>query len=206
MITMEFDEMKKIWDSQNNELIFGVNEKALHNRILSKKKQAHHITNISELLWIIVNIGAGCLVFGMSFFKQSENIFMYLLSVWMVGSALYTLISRIRRIKGNKHFERSIHGDLEHAISVATYQVRFSQLGRWNILPIGILIILGVWSGGNSIWLALSILIFLILTNYAAGWEHNFYKGRKRELEILKNKLENENPPERLTEISSGTH
>jgi len=194
---MEFDEMKKIWDSQNNEPIYGINEKALHNRILSKKKQAHHITNISELLWIVVNIGAGCLIFGMSFFKQSENIFMYLLSVWMVGSALYMLISRTRRIKSNNQFDRSMRGDLDQAISVATYQVRFSNLGRWNILPMGILIILGVWSGGNSIWLALGILISLILANYAAGWEHNFYKGRKRELEMLKNKLENDNPNNR---------
>src|SRR4051812_47574418 len=44
MITMEFDEMKKIWDSQNNEPLYAINEKALYNRILSKKKQAHHIT------------------------------------------------------------------------------------------------------------------------------------------------------------------
>lgn len=35
-------------------------------------------------------------------------------------------------------------------------------------------------------------MIFLFLANYAAGWEHGIYKARKRELEILRNKLENE--------------
>jgi hypothetical protein len=189
MIVMEFEEMKKIWDSQNNEPLYSINEKALHNRILSKKRKGHHITNISELLWIIVNISAGCFILGMNF-KQQGNVFMYLLAAWMFGSALYMLVSRIRRIKGNSRFDRSMLGDLDHAISMATYQLRFSLLGRWSILPIGILTLLGVWEAGKSVWIVVGILIFFVLTHYAAGWEHRIYKARKRELEVLKNKLD----------------
>ena len=189
---MEFEELKKIWDSQNNEPLYGFNEKALHNRILSKKRQAYHITNASELLGIIVNIGAGTFILGVTSFKQSGNISMYLLSVWMLMSGLYFLVSRIRRIRGDYRFDRSMRGDLNHAISVAAYQVRLSQLMRWNIVPIGILTLMGVWGGGKSLWLAVGILIFFVVANYAAGWEHGIYKARKRELEILQNKLENE--------------
>ena len=189
---MEFEELKKIWDSQNDEPIYGINEKALHNRILSKKKKAHHITNISELLCIIVYIGAGCFILGQNLFKQSGNIFMYTLSAWMLGSALYFLVSRIRRIRDDNQFDRSMRGDLSHAISVATYQVRLSQLGRWNILPIGILSLLAVWNGGKSIWWVVGLGIFFVLTIYAAGWEHRIYKARKRELDALQNKLEKE--------------
>jgi hypothetical protein len=47
---MEFEELRKIWDAQNNQPLYAINEKAMYNLILSKKKQAHHITNISELL------------------------------------------------------------------------------------------------------------------------------------------------------------
>src|SRR4051794_28721596 len=43
--TMEFEEMQKIWSMQNNEALYVINEKALHNRILSKKKSASHIVN-----------------------------------------------------------------------------------------------------------------------------------------------------------------
>ena len=184
---MEFDEMKKIWDAQNNEPLYVINEKALHNRILSKKKQAYHITNISELLAIIAYIGAGC-----SILMQSGNVFMYLLAALMFGSGLYSLVSRIRRIRGIYRFDRSMLGDLHHAISLATYQVRFSQLMRWNILPMGIFTLLGVWEVGKSVWMAVGILVFFVLVYYAAGWEHNLYKARKCELEILQNKLENE--------------
>ena len=189
---MEFDEMKKIWDSQNNELLYGINEQALHNRILSKKNQALHITNFSELLSIIVYTVAGCFIFGITFAKQNGNVFMYLLSAWILITALYCLLSRVKRIKGDYRYNRSMHGDLDHAIAVATYQTRFSLLMRWNLLPFSILILLGVWDGEKSVWIALGIIVFFVLTNYAAGWEHAIYKSRKRELEILKGKLENE--------------
>jgi len=189
---MEFEELKKIWDVQNNQPLYAINEKAMYNLILSKKKQAHHITNISELLLIFVNLGSGVLVLSMNLFKQSGNISLYLLSAWMLGSGLYMLVRRIQRIKGSQQFDRSISGDLNHAISVASYQVHISQIMRWNILPIAGLTLLGLWEGGKPIWIAIIVLLFFALSYYAGGWEHNTYKRKKRELEILQKKLGNE--------------
>ncbi|MCW3089987.1 MAG: hypothetical protein JWP81_1056 [Ferruginibacter sp.] len=194
---MEFDEIKKVWDAQNNEPLYVINETTLHNRILSKKKQAHHITNISELLSVVAYSGTGCFILGMNVYKQSGSIFMYILAGWMIISALYLLVSRIRRIQGNRRFDLSMRGDLAHAISMATYQVNLSRLMRWNVLPIGILTGLGVWDGGKSIWGAVGILVFFILANYASGWEHRIYKARKHALEKLQDKLENEDPGDR---------
>ena len=166
---MEFEELKKIWDAQTNQPLYAINEKAMYNHILSKKKQAHHITNISELLIIFANACSGIFVFGMTYFNQSGNIYMYLLSAWMVGSALFMLVNRIRRIKGNNRFDRSMSGDLNYAISLATYQVRISQIMLWNILPIGALTVLGLWEGGKSIWITACVLLFFALTYYAGG-------------------------------------
>lgn len=189
---MEFDDMKKIWDAQNNEALYLINEKALYKRIQAKKKQGQHITNISELLWIIGNISIGCLILVTNLFKQSTGIFIYCLSAWMIASALYILVRRIRRIKENNRFDRSLRGDLDHAISMATYQVHLSQLGRCNLLLIVMLFILGVWESGKSLWWMVGLLIFFVLINHAAGWEYRIYKARKRELDGLQNKLENE--------------
>jgi len=185
---MEFEEMQKIWDAQSNQPFYAIDENALHNRIQAKKRQSSHITNISELLLIIVYAGAGGLIFGI--FRQDRNIFMYVMAAWMLGCALYLLISRIRRIRGNRRFDRSMRGDLDHAIAVATYQVRLSQIMLWNILPIGILILLGAWEGGKSIWVAGLILVCFGFAYYGGTLEHRIYKARKRELEMLKDKLE----------------
>lgn len=187
---MEFDDMKKIWDTQNNEPLYAVNETALHHRILSKKRRGFHITNISEWLSVLAYGGAGCFILGTNLYKQSDNVWIYVLAAWMLVSALYTLVSRIRRIRGELQFDRSMTGDLAHAISVAAYQVRLSFLMRWNILPVGLLTVLSVLGNGKSVWVAVGVLVFLMISYYASGWEHNIYKNRKRELEVLQNKLE----------------
>lgn len=190
----EFEELQLLWDSQNNKPMYAINENVLHHRILTKKKQAYHISNFSELLLMIVNGGAGCFVLGMNFSNQTSSIAMYLLVVWMFASALYVMASRIRRIRGDQQFDRSLQDDLHQAIAMASYQVHLSQIMRWNILPIGILSLLSMWEGGKSIWIAVSILAFFILAHYAGGWEHSIYKRRKRELELLQSKLESEAP------------
>src|SRR5688572_30355056 len=128
MISMEFNEMKKIWDTQNNEAFYGINEKALHKLIISKQKKGYHITNTSELLMIFVNTITGCTVLAVNLNKPEGNIFLYGLAAWMLVTASYFLRSRIHRMKHNHQFDRSMRGDLEHAISVATYQVRLSLL------------------------------------------------------------------------------
>ena len=189
---MEFEELQQIWDSQNNQPLYVINEKALHNRILSKKKQVHHITNISELLSVIVNIVAGCFILGMNLYNQKVNISMYILSAWMFGCAFFLLISRIRRLKAEHQFDRSMLGELKHAISTATYQVRLSQVMRWNIVPIGLLSLLGVLEGGKSVWIIIVLLIFFVFAFFAGGWEHGIYRNKKRELEVLLNKLQHE--------------
>jgi hypothetical protein len=188
---MEFEEMKKIWDSQNNEPLYVINEKALHSRILSKKKTAYRITNFTEILVIVVYIVGGLWIVRINFMSLKPSVSLYTLAAWMILTSLIVWIGRIRRLRGDLQFNRTMQGDLLHAISVAGYQVRFSQLMRWNILPIGILLLLGIWERGKSIWIAIGVLIFFVMVNYASGWEHNSYKRRKRELEILQSKLEN---------------
>jgi hypothetical protein len=186
---MEFDELQKIWDTQNNQPLYAINEEVLHNRIQSKMRQGYHITNYSELLLIIVNLGTGSFVLALNLFKQPVNISMYLLAAWMLATALYSLVSRVRRIKGDHRFDRSMQGDLSHAISLASYQVRLSQIMRWNMLPVGLFTLLGLLEDGKAIWIAGLVLIFFVFTWYAARWEHNLYKNRKRALVALQNKL-----------------
>jgi hypothetical protein len=189
---MNFEELQKIWDAQNNEPLYAINEKAMHKHIIFKRNQAGHITNISEWLSIVVNFGVAALVAGMQLFSKHENIFMYLMAAWMFITASYVLASRRKRRKGAYNFERSMLGDLNHAIAMATYQVRLSHLLRWNILPIGLFILLSFWKGEKPLWLMAVLVLFVALTYYASGWEHNIYKSRKRELEVLQKRLETE--------------
>ena len=187
---MEFEDLQKIWDAQNNQPIYVIDEQALHNRILSKKNQAYRITNVSELLLIIVNFCSGIFVLSTHYFNSKAGVMMFLLSAWMLATAIYMLVSRIRRTQSKRKFDRSMLGDLSHALHLASYQVRISQLMRWNIVPIAAFCVLGLMEGGKSAWITISVLLFFILTFYASRWEHGIYVKRKRELELLQSKLE----------------
>ncbi|XWW45662.1 hypothetical protein JYG30_23580 [Fibrella sp. USSR17] len=187
---MEFDELQKIWDAQTNQPLWAINETALHHRIQAKKNQAFHITRISELLSIIVNAVAGSVVLAVNLTKTPANLAMYGMAAWMFATALYVLVGRIRRLNGQKTFDRTILGELTHAISMATYQVRLSRLLRWNMLPIVGLSLLGVWQGGKSTWLLFGLIAFFVLAYMASGWEHGLYAAKKRELEVLRERLQ----------------
>lgn len=190
---MDFDEMKKIWDVQNNEPLYAINEPALHRMIIAKKNRARHITHVSELLLIIVNFSVGSLIVGLSVYKPNGNFYALLLAVWMLISGCCYAIARARRLNGSRKFDRSMRGDLAYGLSVATYQVKLSQFGRWGLIPFALFTTLSVWEEGKSAWSIAGVLIFFLLTAIGSRWEHKFYKRRKRELEILKSKLEEEN-------------
>jgi hypothetical protein len=187
---MEFEDIQKIWDAQTSQTLYVLNKNALHKRIQAKKSQTRHITNATELFAIFVNGGGGGVVFTMNILTHNKNIWIYTMALWMLAIALYVLVSRIRRVNNDLKYDRTIHGELDYAVSVASYQVKLSYLMRWSVLPLGALLVLATWGGGKSVWLIVAVLILLAVTHYFGGWEHNFYKRRKNELENLRCKLD----------------
>lgn len=186
---MEFDEMKKIWDAQNNQMLFAIDEEALHSRIASKKTRSTHTTNLTEWIVIVVNLAAGAFVISSQDDFNTANIIMYGLGVWMGLTAIFVITRRIQRLRGEAQFDRTMLGDLNHAIAQATYQVRLSYLMRWNMLPIAGLLLLGLWQNGSPLWTIIMVLTVSTLAFFAGGWEHGVYERWKRELEVLRKKL-----------------
>ncbi|MHA4809518.1 hypothetical protein ACX0G9_15500 [Flavitalea flava] len=189
---MDIEQLQQIWNAQNSRPLYTINEKALHDHILQKKNQAFHITDTSELLLIAVYFGAGAFILGLNLFDQRQNFWMYILAAWILGTGIYILMSRIRRIKGNNRFDRSMRGELDHALSMATYQVWLSQFMRWNILPVALLILAGAWHGGKSIWIIGGMSVFFVVTYFASAFEHRIYQNRKKDLQSFQKSLEKE--------------
>jgi hypothetical protein len=190
---MEFEEMKKIWDAQNNQPLYVIDENALHHRIQSKRSGLLHITNRSEWSLMMINLSTGIILLALNPFKPGANIFMYLESAWMFATVVYVVVSRIDRIKAGRRFDRSIHGDLDHAISVASYQVRLSRVIRWNLLPMGAIMIFSGWEAGKLVKVCAVILVAYALAFYVGTKERRMNNRRKRELQVLKEKLETNN-------------
>jgi uncharacterized integral membrane protein len=187
---MEFDELQKIWDTQNKQPLYVINEQALHNRIVAKKHQVIHIAVVTEWILIIANTASGAFVLQQNVTGRPGLIFVYLLAVWMLGTALYVLANRIRRMREQKQFNRSLNGDLQHAISTASYQVRIAHIMRWNTLPIALLVLFSSWEGGQSVWFLVIVAVFFVLVFFASGWEMGIYRNKMKELQVLQHKLQ----------------
>lgn len=187
---MEFDEMKKIWDAQNNQPLYVIDEKALHNRIRSKMNTVLRLTNMSAWLLIIIYLGTGSILLGLNPFKRGANIFIQLEAALMFAAVVYLVVNHIRRIKASRRFDRSIQGDLNHAISLASYQMRISQIIRWSLLPMGAIMILSGWEAGKLFKVSAVILVSNTFALYVVSKGLRVNKRRKRELQVLKEKLE----------------
>lgn len=192
---MEFDELQKIWDIQNNQPLYVINEQALHNRIVSKKHQIIHIAVLTEWILIIANFISGAFVLQQNYTGRRSLVFAYLLAIWLLGTAIYVLANRIRRMREQKQFNRSLSGDLQHALTTAVYQVRIARIMRLNVLPIALLTLLGVWEGGQSVWFTVAVALFFVLVYVASGWEQGIYRNKMKELQVLQNKLQEEDQP-----------
>jgi hypothetical protein len=187
---MEFDEMKKIWDAQNNQPLYTFDEKALHNRIRSKMKIMLRFTSVSEWFLVMINLGTGGILLGFNRFKPGTNLFLYLEAAWTFALAVYLVSHHIRRVKAGRRFDRSVHGDLDHAISIANYQMRLSQIIRWNFVPMGVIMIFSGWESGQLLKVSAVILASYTLAFYVTSKGYRFNKRRKRELQVLRGKLE----------------
>jgi len=189
---MEFDEMKKIWDTQNTQPPYVIDEKALQKRIQRKKHSA--LVNISDWLSIIGYLVSASLLAGRHPFNPRANIFLYLAAVWMFAIVVYLAVSHIRRIRVSRRFDRSIHGDLDHAIYLISYQMRTSLVLRWHLLPLGAIMIFSCWKIGK-LFLLSAVISAIVLVNagafYASVKSYSANKRRKRKLQVLKEKLEN---------------
>lgn len=186
---MEFDEIRKIWDAQNVKPLYVMNDMVLHKQVLDKKRRAKHIAQVSELLMIGTHLGSSVFILGVTL-KGSGSVSLIVLAIWLGISGVWVLYERLRRMRGDHNFDRSVQGELNYALSVAIYQVRLARLGRWNALPTGVLTLLGLWESHSAGWLSVAIIVVFVVSYVAAGWETSIYIKRKNELELLKTKFE----------------
>ena len=102
---MEFDELKQIWEAQNNQPLYVIDEKALQNRLQRKRHSV--LTSISEWVLIIGYLGPASLLAVRNHFTAGSNIFLSLAAAWMFAIAVCIVIIHIRRIKAGRRFDRS---------------------------------------------------------------------------------------------------
>jgi hypothetical protein len=149
---MDFEEMKVIWDSQNNEPLYAVDEKALHAQIQRRCRQFNRkilwrdirevFGGIVVALWIALE---GGLLFirgqGLALLPKYgdmplANGLLLAAAVGYLIPAMSMLVGRRRQATRESRFDASLCGELNRAISQVSYQIRLLRsVLWWGLVP-----------------------------------------------------------------------
>jgi hypothetical protein len=185
---MEFEELRKVWDKQNDKPMYVIDEKALEGIVSRKKRSAIKKAQIMEVILIGANLIAGSVVLVSHTMKGSGNVYAFIMGGVMVFTALLILYFRNQRIAERPIYENTMAGDLEHGLSDARYVVRMSRTMQYYFLMIGVLMIFSL--GFDSWMYTLGMAGFIAFTLYASTWEHKWYVKKLRDLVQLKRTIE----------------
>ncbi len=187
---MEFEELKRVWDKQNEKPMYTIDHNTLQSISSKKKKSAIKKARLMELVLIGANLVAGSTLLISHTVKGSNNTFAFLMGIVMVLTALVILYYRSRRLSNLPTYEQTIYGDVEHGLSEAKYVVRLSRIMQYYYFMIGIFMVL---AKGFDDWAQTVMVIgFIGFTLYASTWEHKWYVRKYNDLRGLKKTLESD--------------
>lgn len=170
---MEFNEMKKVWDSQNNQPLFAIDEVTLHKQVNKKIDSTKRSANKMEYGLIAINI----FVIVFLTVKGILNDYDWLNFI-TAGAAffilLYVVVGRQKRLQKGISFERTLLGELDNAISNMDYLIsRGKTFVWWYMLPFVCTILLTYYfkeeSRGYAHWVVMFIMF--IVAAWLPQWE-----------------------------------
>jgi len=198
MITMQFDDIQKIWDAQRNETLYAINEEALHRRIKSKKRKIERIHRINTIGLILISI----IVSSVLLIIKANDIYNAGSAIMLMAIAVYVFLRDRKRKKALKQYKKTMLGDIDHTIKNLKDQIRFAQtFWLWYIIPLGIPKLLELLSGNINYWSITVLLAGFALSILIVTWEVNarFKPQLRRLLKLRENFVNGEsisNPAE----------
>ena len=187
---MEFEDLKKIWDTQNNEPMYAINETALHKRIHHLSRRTGWLAHVNEIGIIIIALFTSAFLL-FDALNANESPYAYVGPVAFVLIGLFVYLSRHNRKKNENSFDQSMLGELNSAIRNATYLVRFARtFVWWFLLPAAAFCFPNMWINNDPWYKWLLVLASFWLSYLVVSWDLNrVHLPRKRQLEALQAKL-----------------
>jgi len=215
---MEFSELKMIWDSQNQEPLYAMNEAALQGIVQRKNQEWNRCLSCCFTTEITIGLVCGALMLvcaGMAIFGAAAwlaalpwikiapsrwDIFALLAAggIWFYYSA-YMFLARKRQQRRVEVFASTLRGDLDRTLAETDFRIAHARrIVWWGLVP--------VWMA-TSLWLAVFYRLlampawsyvfigatmlgsFVVVVSGKQKSITNRFEPRKRELESLRAKL-----------------
>ncbi|GAB4239520.1 MAG: hypothetical protein Tsb0034_15600 [Ekhidna sp.] len=187
---MEFEELQKIWDEQKGETMYAINESALYKRIQSKKRAESRKINTVEISLMIINSIVGIILF-YGAIVDDEPFWDISFGVVMLITVVFLAFFRWKRKKKENTFDRTMLGELDHAISNAQSTIQIATIMvLYYFIPVGIFSVIKMIVQGASLEKWLLIIASYTLAFLLVRWEkRKCHIPRRENLVKLKRKL-----------------
>lgn len=162
---MEFEEMKKIWDTQSSAPVYAIDEQALHRRVMQKNIGIKRLANINEWGMLIISLMLALYMI-LEGIRDSE-IYKFPQGVIFLIVAGYIYWDRKKRLKNEGQSDRTLLGDLEQAIRTIDYQIRrHRNFLWWFLMPTAVTILINTafTYKGKSWWVWPIVIISFALS------------------------------------------
>ena len=185
--------MQKIWNADSQQYAYAIDEDAMYQRIQRKRRGSRRAVNKMEWGLMGVNILAGSLVLVKNILMDIHNPYVYGMTAILYVASAYIFWRRQQRLAGENQFDRSISGDLDHAIRNAQYRERLSFMAFFYAVPMFTLLFWMAYQDDKSVIFLVGIGVFFVLTIVLSIFEHRYIHMRYRKrLEAMKKMLLNE--------------
>ncbi len=187
---MEFEEMQVIWNAQNEERLYAIDETALAAQITRRSRWLDRKLTLIDWIMIGVNLGVG-IVLLIDGLQGDDPVVQYLMPAAYLAFFVIAIARRLLRRQDEKQFEDTMLGELDRAIWRVDYLITQGRsLVLWYLLPLLLLFGIVAYRNEKLLWAVALFVILLPITYVAGRWEVNrFYLPKKRSLEALRDTL-----------------
>src|SRR6185503_13464068 len=189
---MKFEEMQVIWNSQNGEKLFAINEIALHTYIQRKRRTINTLLEIFEWTMIALNLVVGiALVTNLLRDNKPGALLILPVVFFYFAYSAYALVQRLRRRAAETRFKPTLLGELDKAIWQLDYLIRQGRsMTLRYVLPLVLVVSITAIYSPKPLWALVMTLTLIPISYFAPRWEINkWYLPKKRDLESLREKL-----------------
>lgn len=187
---MKFEEMQKIWNEQKGETMYAINESALHQSIGRKKEAISRKVSLVEISLMIIN-GIVTIILFTDAILDKEGLWDYIGASIMALTVIFLFIFRKRRKEKENTFDRTMMGELDHAIQNSESIIQIATIMiYYYLIPMGLFSILKMIYYGASLEKWLFIIGMFALAFFLVIWERKaMHIPRRQSLNNMKKKL-----------------
>lgn len=179
---MNIDALKKVWDSENQQLLYTIDQKAMNEIILKKSQSTNRKGELVEnfIFWMNI-IVPGILLF-ILFINRNSNYGTYLTCLFMLSVSVYIYYMKVRRRKMENAQGSSVLEHLEQAIHNATETAKVTDaLLKWYIIIIGLLSILVLYLDNVKWYFMAGMVVVFVISFFVGRWEQRAWHDKRRD-------------------------